>query len=233
MRPLVALLFCCIAPALFAATPTRIEATYDVSTRGIKIAEITEKFTRSGNRYSIESVTRPVGLLALFKPDTLRVTSEGDVTEAGLRPQNFVYKRSQEPTKDTAASFDWKRAILTHTDHNGQRTEPLPANAQDRLSMLYQFGYMNLQNTNNALTTHVSNGSKLDTREYSMQTKRKLTVPFGTLETFYLTTAAQKTPWKTEIWLASEKYNFPCKIEVTEDNGDQLSQVLTTLSITP
>jgi hypothetical protein len=58
------------------------------------------------------------------------------------------------------------------------------------------------------------------------------TVPLGTLETLYLSTPAQDTSWKTEIWLSVENGNFPCKIMLTEDNGDQLSQVLTALSIT-
>jgi hypothetical protein len=57
-------------------------------------------------------------------------------------------------------------------------------------------------------------------------------VPLGELETIYLSTAPQETSWKTEIWLSVENGNFPCKVILTEDNGDQLTQVLTALSIT-
>ena len=55
MRILVALLLCCVAPSLLAAPPTSIEAKYDVSTKGIKIATITEKFTRTGGHYRIQA----------------------------------------------------------------------------------------------------------------------------------------------------------------------------------
>lgn len=233
MRTLAALLLCCFAPALFAAPPARqIEASYEVITKGVKIAVITEKFTRTGNHYRIESLTKPVGLLALFKPDTLFVVSEGDVTAQGLRPQNFSYKRSQETIKNTAASFDWKQANLMLNDRNGQRSEPLPSDTQDRLSVLYQFRYVPLLRDRKELTMHITNGSKIDTRRYLIHPKQMLTVPMGTFETIYLNTPPQSTAWKTEIWLSVENGNFPCKIILTEDSGDQLSQVLTALSIT-
>lgn len=232
MRPLVALLLCCIAPALFAAPPARIEASYDVTTKGIKIAEIRERFTRSGDRYRIESLSKPVGLLALFKPDTLQVISEGDITPQGLRPQSFVYKRSRETVKNTAADFDWRQSTLMLNDRYGQRIEPLPADTQDRLSVLYQFRYVPFLRELKELTMHITNGSKIDTRQYVVRSRQMLAVPLGTLETIYLSTPPQETAWKTEIWLSVENGNFPCKIVLTEDNGEKMSQILTALSIT-
>ncbi|MBU1424662.1 MAG: DUF3108 domain-containing protein [Gammaproteobacteria bacterium] len=233
MRILVALLLCCFAPSLFAAPPTSIEASYDVTTKGIKIATITEKFTRTGNHYRIESITKPVGLLALFKPDTLYVISEGDIGAQGLRPQNFVYKRSQEILKNTEANFDWSQSTVMLNDRYGQRVEPLAADTQDRLSAQYQFRYITFLRDRKEVTMHITNGSKIDTRKYVIQPKQMLTVPLGTLETLYLSTPQEEgSAWKTEIWLSVENGNFPCKITVTEDNGDKYSQVLTALSIT-
>jgi hypothetical protein len=232
MRTLIGLLLCCIAPALFAAPPVRISASYDVSTKGVKIAMITEKFIRTDNHYRIESITKPVGLLALFRPDTLFVVSEGDITAQGLHPQHYAYTRSQETLKNTEASFDWDQSTVLLSDRYGQRYEPLPADAQDRLSALYQFRYLSFLRDRKDVTMHIVNGSKIDTRQYLIHPKQMLNVPLGTLETLYLSTPAQETAWKTEIWLSVENGNFPCKIILTEDSGDQLSQVLTALSIT-
>ena len=217
---------------VLAAAPVRIEASYDVTTKGVKIAEIRERFTRDGDRYRIESVSKPVGLLALFKPDTLHVISEGDITPQGLRPQSFVYRRSQETIKNTAADFDWRQSTLMLSDRFGQRFEPLPAETQDRLSVLYQFRYVPFLRERKELTMHITNGSKIDTRRYQVHGGQMLTVPLGTLETLCLATPPEGTAWKTEIWLSVENGNFPCKIVLTEDNGDKLSQVLTALSIT-
>jgi len=232
MRSLIILLLCSFAPSLFAAPPaTRIEASYDVTTKGIKIATITEKFVRTDNHYRIESVTKPVGLLALFKPDTLYIVSEGEITPQGLRPQSFVNKRSQETLKNTEANFDWTQSTLMLNDRYGQRIEPLPAGTQDRLSAQYQFRYIPFLRDRKDVTMNITNGSKIDVRQYLVHPRQMLTVPLGTLETTYLSTAPQETAWKTEIWLSVENGNFPCKIVVTEDSGDQLSQVLTALSI--
>ena len=231
MRSFIALILCCVTSGAFAAPPSRIEATYDVLTRGVKIAEIRETFTRSDNHYRIESLTKPVGLLALFKPDTLYVVSEGEIVTPGLRPKSFIYKRSQEKLKNTEASFDWKQATLMHNDRYGQRVEPLPENTQDRLSALYQFRYVPFLREQKELIMRITNGSKIDTRQYLIHPKQMLTVPLGTLETLYLSTPPEQTEWKTEIWLSVENGNFPCKIVLTEDNGDQLSQILTALSI--
>jgi hypothetical protein len=232
MRTLIALLLFCIAPALFAAAPSRIEASYDVITKGIKVATITEKFTRTGNRYHIENVTKPVGLLALFKPDTLYVVSDGDITAQGLRPQSFVYKRTQETLKNTEAKFDWTQSTLMLNDRYGQRVEPLLAGTQDRLSVQYQFRYVSFLRDRKEVIMRITNGSKIDTRQYQIHPKQMLTVPLGKLETLYLSTPPEATAWKTEIWLSVENGNFPCKITVTEDSGDKVSQVLTALSIT-
>lgn len=231
MRPLFALLLCCAAPALFAAPPERIEASYDLLSKGIRIAEVTEKFTRTGDHYRIESFTKPVGLLALFRSETYLVVSEGDITAQGLRPKDFVYKRSKEVIKNTEANFDWQKSTLMLSDRDGKRSVPLPAGLQDRLSMLYQFRYVPLLTERKELTMLITNGSKIDERQYLVRAKQMLTVPLGTLETLYLSTAPQQTPWKTEIWLAVEKGNLPCKIVLTEDNGEILTQVLTALSI--
>jgi hypothetical protein len=232
MRVLAALLLLLVAPALHAAPPARIEARYDVLTKGVKIAEITERFTREGTHYRIESLTRPVGLLALFKPDTLKVVSEGDISRQGLRPRHFLYQRSQETQKNTEADFDWAQSSLMLNDRYGQRFESLPAGTQDRLSAQYQFRYLTALSERKEVTMRITNGSKIDVRQYAIHARQTVEVPLGTLETLYLSTPPQETFWKTEIWLSTENGNFPCKIVLTEDNGDKLTQVLTALSIT-
>jgi hypothetical protein len=233
MRLLIALLLCCFTPALFAAAPARIEASFDISTKGVKVAMVTEKFTRTDNHYRIESLTKPVGLLALFKPGTLFVVSEGDITAQGLRPQHFVYQFSQETHKNTEANLDWNQSTLMLNDRYGQRVVPLTAGMQDRLSVQYQFHYVHLLHERKELVMHITNGSKVDTRQYQIQPKQQtLSVPLGKLETIYLSTPPEATAWKTEIWLSVENGYFPCKILLTEDNGNQTTQELTALTIT-
>ncbi len=231
MRTLLALLLCCVSPALFAAPPARIEASYDVLSKGIKFAVTKEVFTRSGKHYHIESITKPVGLLALFQPETIIVTSEGEVTQEGLKPVKFIHKRSRDSSKNTTAEFDWGTAELTLNDQNGIRTIPLPSDTQDRLSAMYQFAAMPPRGRLE-VKLNITNGSKLNSYFYQLHPEQTVTVPIGTLRTFYLYTLPQHTPWKSEIWLAVEYGYIPCKVVLTEDNGEKVVQVLTALSMT-
>jgi hypothetical protein len=91
------LLLVCTAPqALFASTPslpvqiTNVDAHYDVLKGNIKVATMTETYTRTQDGYHIESVTKAFGLLAMFKPEVIRVTSEGTLTAKGLRPVTYI-----------------------------------------------------------------------------------------------------------------------------------------------
>lgn len=232
MRALAFLLLLCLAHASQAAAPARIEANFDILARGIKLAEIKEVFTSSDNRYRIESYTKPVGLLALFKPDTIKVVSEGVITPQGLRPNNFVFTRTHETERNAEAYFDWDQSTLMLTNRNGQRMEKLPPGLQDRLSVMYQFRYISSLATRQEVPMRITNGNRIDDRLYLIRAQQVTEVPLGRMETLYLRTPPEQTQWKTEIWLSLENGNFPCKVVVTEDDGAVTMQVLTALSIT-
>ena len=68
---LVSLLFCGFAQQAQAVSPARVQASYDVLKAGIKVATITETYTRTKDGYHIDSVTKAHGLLALFKAETI------------------------------------------------------------------------------------------------------------------------------------------------------------------
>lgn len=232
MRALLSLLLCCLSSPLWAEVPSRIEASYDVLSKGVKFALVKEVFVRTDDHYHIESVTKPVGLLALFQPETIVVTSEGEIGAEGLRPYRFTHHRARDSAKNNSANFDWANSELTLSDQSGIRQLSLPLGTQDRLSMLYQFV---------ALPPHgrlevkfsMTNGSKLEAYRYQLHPEQTVEVPFGSLKSYYLYTLPQHTAWKSEIWLATEHGYMPCKIVLTEDSGDRVVQVLTALNIVP
>ena len=222
----------CVSPALWAEVPARIEATYDVLTRGIKFAEVKEIFVRTDDRYHIESVTKPVPMLALFQPETIIVTSEGKIDDSGLRPLKFTHKRVHDTAKNNSAEFDWDDMQLTLSDKSGIRQLVLPDDTQDRLSVMYQF-VAAPPLIKAEFNINMTNGSKLDTYHYQLQTGQTVEVPFGSLKSYYLSTPPQRTAWKSEIWLAVDHEFMPCRIVLTEDTGEKLVQVLTSLNIVP
>jgi hypothetical protein len=233
MRILLALFIACLSFTLHAETlPQRIEASYDILKQGIKLAEVNEVFERKDGRYHIVSVTKPVGLLALFQPETIVVTSEGEITEQGLLPQHFTHRRTRNAEKNSSADFDWEHSELTLNNHDGIKLLTLQALTQDRLSMMYQF-IVQPPHGRLEFRFDMTNGHKVDEYRYQLNPSQKVKVPFGNLRSYYLYTPPQKTKWKSEIWLAIDHGFVPCKVVVTEDDGGQLVQVLRKLNMVP
>lgn len=232
MRALLTLLLLCISPLSWAEMPSRIEAKYDILVKGIRMAEVREVFVRTEDHYRIESVTKPVGLLALFKPETIVVTSEGEVGDHGLRPQLFNHHRTHDSHLNNAAEFDWVRHEITHRDQSGINQAPLPLGTQDRLSMMYQFVALP-PHGKLEMSFSMSNGSMLESLRYQLNPEQTVTVPFGTMKSYYLHSLPRNTPKKSEMWLAVEHSYVPCKITLTEDGSTRIEQVLTDLIIAP
>lgn len=244
LRTLFWLLLCTVAqqaeaaPQPRASSPStrnqveRIQAAYDVHKDGIKIAAISETYTRKQDRYHIESVSKAAGLLAVFKPETIRTTSEGTLTAKGLRPHTFIQTRELGTERNVRADLDWGANRITLTDRNGKRVQPLPGPTQDRLSAMYQFMFMALQDAT-ALSFNMTNGSKVDEYGYNITPNQSVTVPLGTFKALYLVSTPEAGLRQTEIWLATEHANFPYKMVVTESNGDKLTQVLTRFDVEP
>ncbi len=232
MRALSALLLFGFSTLACGEIPSRIEATYDVLSRGVRMGVVHEVFTYNDFHYHIVSVTKPVGLLALFQPETIVFTSEGEVTPEGLRPVKFTHHRVRDTSRNNRADFDWNSYVLTLNDPSGTRELLLPPGTQDRLSMMYQFvvmpPYGKLE-----FKFNMTNGSKLEAYRYQLHPEQTAEVPFGSIRSYHLYTLPQRSAWKSEIWLAVDHGFVPCKVVLTEDSGDKLVQVLTALNIVP
>lgn len=214
------------------AAPVQIQAAYTLALDGIEVAQMSETFSRNGEHYQLNSVSRAVGLLAAFRPETITVHSEGDITAQGLRPQQMLQQRERDAARNSAAVFDWANNQLTLTDRNGERRVELAAGSQDRLSAIYQFLFLDLRQLRE-LAFMMTDGHKLDRYDYQQQEGQQVEVPLGKFKAAYWVSPAQANGSKTEIWLAVERSNFPVKIVVTEANGSRYTQTLTQLVITP
>lgn len=232
MRWLAASLLTVISHALFAAPASHIEASFDVTGYGIKLISVNETYTRTQDHYRIESISKAVGLLARFKPETIRAVSEGLVTAQGLRPLNYSNKRELDTHRNTSAVFNWDNSSILHNDSDGKRTAVLPAGTQDRLSAMYQFQFMSLQDQGEVKFT-ITNGRDLDHYGYRITPEKTVSVPLGTFKTRYLAIPPQEDGSTFEIWLATELGNFPCKIVITDADGNKATQVLTRFTAVP
>lgn len=231
-RCLALLLLSFSAQLLHAEPASRIQANYDVKGYGMRLITISETYTRTQDHYQIVSVSKAVGLLARFKPETIRVVSKGLVTEQGLRPLSYTNQRELDTKRNTSATFNWDTATIVHQDYQGKRSATLPPGTQDRLSAMYQFQFLALQDLREVKFT-ITNGRDLDNYSYRITPEQVVTVPLGTFKTRYLAIPKQEDGSTFEIWLAAELGNFPCKIVITDADGNKATQELTGLTVVP
>lgn len=209
-----------------AVAPTHIHVQYNVLKGNMKIGTINETYTRTQDSYIIESTWKAVGLLAMFKAETIQVTSTGNITPQGLQPITYIHKRKLDSKRNARAEFDWPAQRITLTDRDGTRTFPLPAGTQDRLSAMYQFMFVKI-NEVTSLEFSMTNGSKVDIYSYQITPNESVTVPLGKFKAIYVASPKRRNETRTEIWLATEHFNFPYKMILTESDGGSLTQVLT------
>lgn len=220
------LLLC--APAYAADS---VLASYDVFMSGMKVGKVDEIYTRSGDRYTLTSTTTPQGLLAAFRPEKIYIASNGLIGKQGLRPLHFEDRRPGNPGKDSTAEFNWDTRQLTLTRQAQHTQVALVDGTQDRLSAMYQFMFLHLDSTA-ALDFAMTNGSKLDNYHYVIGPLQKLVTPAGKFDTLYLDNQGKAGESRSEIWLETQ-HNFPCKMVITDANGDQITQILSGLKIIP
>lgn len=220
----------CFASAAFSAPPESVQLTYDVYKGSIKIGVIDESYTRNKDNYSLSSTTSAIGLLALFKPGKIIISSTGKATPGGLKPLLFKDQREREERRNRSAEFDWEAKQLTLIQQTLRTVVPLPVGTQDRLSAMYQFMFLSLKNAT-VLDFPMTNGGKLDNYHYLIAHSQPLATPAGEFTTLYLDNQPKSGENRTEIWLATKLHNLPIKMVITDTEGDQLSQVLSKYDI--
>ena len=177
--------------------------------------------------YVINSVSEAQGLLSLFLSDKLVQRSEGQVTENGLRPTQFLYQYGDKANKKQLALFDWQDGQLTLQTGKGTKSEPLPAGAQDLLSFMYQFMFVPpLEQMQLAVT----NGKSLSTYTYSFEGEEQLSTKMGDIKTLHILKKGDDGEEKTELWLAVDYHYLPVKMRKTDDDGSVVEQAATNIS---
>jgi hypothetical protein len=225
-------LFLCVSISSFAASPSRVLASYDVYKEGIKLAQIDEIYTRQKDHYTLSSTTRPVGLLAIFKPGKILIKSNGLISPKGLQPLRFSDQRENDESRNRSAEFDWNAGKLTLINHEEHSVFPLPEGAQDRLSAMYQFMFLSLAKTD-ALSFHMTNGNKIDLYNYHVTSGQNVTVPLGKFKGLYVASVPEADASRTEIWLVETPISFPYKMIITDKDGEKFSQELTKFELVP
>lgn len=217
--------------------PSRIQLTYAVNKDGQPFANVKEQFTITGNNYTVESVTRGLGVYALF--GERKLTSQGTVTEQGLKPNHFELHQGDNAKKSLINDFDWATNTLNMTVKGKPKNAALKPGTQDLASYGYQFMYLAAAAPlKNVVTLLVSTGKKLDNYTYniaealdmlSVITENGAQTNYETLHLTEKTDETAKGVAEKAIWLSTQYYYLPVRILFKDENGMSLEQTLTSL----
>ena len=195
-----------------------VEITFNVSTKIGGSPEGSATMTYNlldGAHYQIKSVAKARGLAALLLSELLQ-TSEGELTKTGLRPSKFTYNYGDKASKSRVAMFDWQAKTVSMQTAVGMQSEPLPDQAQDLLSFMYQFMYVPPLHT---MQIHIVNGKSLRTYDYSFEGENSIPLPMGEVNTIHIQHSNNETEEKIDLWLAVDYQYLPVKILKIDKNG--------------
>jgi hypothetical protein len=217
---------CLLAVSVVQAAPRQVELVYEATRNGQPFATVTETFRQENGRYRIESVTQGVGVYALF--GKRRLMSEGEVTEQGLKPSHFELHQGDNDKKSLLTDFDWPQNQLNMQVKGKTITVPLEPGAQDLASFIYQF--MFCPPVGEDVNMPVTTGKKLRSYHYRV-TERDVTLdlPGGHFKTLHLVDATPDGEDSKEFWLATDRHHLPVRLEMRDDKGAKIEQILTSV----
>ncbi|OGT01903.1 MAG: hypothetical protein A2Y51_00555 [Gallionellales bacterium RIFCSPLOWO2_02_60_31] len=155
------------------------------------------------------------GLASIFKTFESDHRSSGTLTAQGLRPNEFSEtKNTSKGRESLAAKFSWEEKVLSFS--NGNST-PLPEQAQDVASFLYQFPQLALDN--GAISMYISNGKKLERYEFTIGEEEMIQTHLGRLRALPLHKVHAQGEEGLDIWLGLEYRLLPVKLRMFDRSG--------------
>ncbi|MBI5108283.1 MAG: DUF3108 domain-containing protein [Rhodocyclales bacterium] len=216
------------APVLEPAAPTpaktalpgrgRVRYLITRGEGGFVIGQAIHTWDHDGFRYRLKSLTETTGLAAVFKPAQVLQSSDGEVTDDGLRPREFRHERVG--SVDTA-SFDWLGRFVAY----GGRRDAIVNGTQDMLSMYYQL--VLLAPREGILEMPIATGRKLETYRFEVLGEETLALASGDRSALHVRTRSGSDT--IELWLRTGEgamaRGLPLKIRFIDRKGEIFDQI--------
>ena len=211
------------ACAAAAEPPPRLEMVFTMTRNGSPMAEVTERLEYTGSTYQLTETWKGRGIYSLL--GSARRFSQGSVSAGTLRPHEFFDERSG---RDTArAWFDWKAQTLTMQYKGNKASEPLPPNAQDRLSFLFALSFV--PGKAESVSYSIADGKGLSRHVYKVLGRERIKTPVGEFNTVKVARQGDERD-HAELWLAAERGFIPVRLLIVEKDGTRYEQVATRIS---
>jgi hypothetical protein len=171
---------------------------------------------KEDKRYTLTTGMNTTGIASVFKTFELSQQSSGILTAQGLQPSLYSETKNTSKGKQALeAKFDWQERNLVFSSGN---TVPLPEQAQDIISFMYQLSQLPLGQGTIAL--YISNGKKLERYELAVGEEEEIQTRLGKLRAIPLRKVHNAGEEGLDIWLGVEYRLLPIKIRQIDRNGE-------------
>ena len=217
-RGLLCLVLLAFVAAAQAQLPRRAEIVYEVQRNGSAMAEISALLEQADGRYKLVEKWQGHGIYALLGKATR--TSVGSLAANGVRPAEFTDERSG---RDTARAWlDWSTGTMTFRYKGRSRSEPIPPNAQDRISFMLALAVA----PPDAKTGdyHLVDGKGVSHHVYQFLGRERVQTPAGTFDAVKVVRGTEDD--RNEFWFATALGGLPVRMLAIE-KGNRWDQVAT------
>jgi hypothetical protein len=216
----VSLALCALAAAQ-TAPPAQLEIAYELKRTGAVVAEVVEHLEHADGRYRLTETWKGKGGYALL--GKAKRISAGVLEADGPRPTEYTDERSGRDTQ--RVSFDWKAKTITRRYQGHTRTEPVPADTQDRLSFLLALSFASRKGE--AFSFHIADGRGMSRHTYQPAGRERLATSAGEFDALKVVRKSEGSDETAEIWLAAERSYLPVRILVVEKDGTRYEHLAT------
>ena len=218
MMRIFAVLFLLCATAARAQLPAHVEIFYEVKRNGSAVAEISAALEQADGRYKLVEKWSGRSLYALLGKATR--TSTGALGKFGVRPDEFTDERSG---RDTARAWlDWKANTMTMRYKGRTKSEPIPPNAQDRISFMLALAVAPPGAKNGDY--HLIDGRGVSHHVYDFAGRERVETPAGSFDAVKVVRGTADD--RSEFWLATSLGGLPVRMLAIE-KGTRWDQLAT------
>jgi hypothetical protein len=125
-----------------------------------------------------------------------------------------------------SAKFDWEARTITQGRKGESETLPLPATAQDPLSLAYTFAFLPPKEKEYDIIR--ADGRGLTPFRFAVVGNERIPTPLGEMQTLHIAKVRDGPDDKaTDIWFATERDFIPVRVLVVDKDGARADQIVT------
>ena len=193
------------------------KAKYALYIKGLKVAEMQRRFTRSGDgEYRYRSKTETTGLFSLFRDDKITEESRGRLGTDSAQPLHYQYTQTgSHKQRHVSIRFDWDKKEVINLVNGSTWKMKLEPGVVDKL--LYQFIIMrDLSAGKRHLSYVIADGGKTKTYRFDAQGQEVIQTPLGKMLTLKLRRHKPNSRRETTLWCAPALHYLPVKVKNVE-----------------